>query len=124
MAIRQAQYCPISVFDLANTMAVSERTLNRKLEKLTGDTPKKCIDNVRISYACTQLNNANQSIKDIALALGYSEPFQFRCAKLFYIQAAIIASLCSIEHSLVQKRPSSHRPYTVATPKASEIQWG
>ena len=103
MAIRQAQYCPISVFDLANTMAVSERTLNRKLEKLTGDTPKKCIDNVRISYACTLLDNANRSIKDIALALGDSESFQFRCTKPFYIQTAITASLCSIKHSRVQK---------------------
>ena len=54
-------------------MAVSERTLDRKLKKPTGDTPKKCIDNVRISYACTLLKNANQSIKDIALASGDSD---------------------------------------------------
>lgn len=76
-AIRQTQYCHISVFGLANAMAVSERTLDRKLKKLTGDTPKKRIDNVRISYACTLLNNANQSIKDIALALGYSDDTVF-----------------------------------------------
>lgn len=77
-AIRQAHYCHMSVLDLADAMAVSQRTLSRKLKNLTGDTPKAFIDNIRISYACTLLNNANNSIKDIALALGYSDDTVFR----------------------------------------------
>jgi transcriptional regulator GlxA family with amidase domain len=77
-AIRQAHYCHMSVLGLADVMAVSQRTLNRKIKELTGDTPKAFIDNIRISYACTLLNNAKNSIKDIALTLGYSDDTVFR----------------------------------------------
>ncbi|PCJ30304.1 MAG: transcriptional regulator [Gammaproteobacteria bacterium] len=77
-AIRQAHYRHISTLDLAKSMAVSQRTLNRKLKSLIGETPKAFIDNIRISHACTLLNNDNKSIKDIALALGYSDDTVFR----------------------------------------------
>lgn len=77
-AIRQAHYLHMSTLDLAESMAVSQRTLNRKLKSLTGETPKAFIDNIRINHACTLLNNANKSIKDIALALGYSDDTVFR----------------------------------------------
>ena len=42
--IRQAHYCPISTNDLASFLAVSQRTLHRKLKQLSGETPKGFID--------------------------------------------------------------------------------
>ena len=76
--IRQAHLCNISAQGLANAMSVSQRTLHRKLLHLTGETPKKFIDRVRIEQACTLLNTGKKSVKSIALALGYSDDTVFR----------------------------------------------
>jgi len=77
-AIRKAHYQTMSTIDLAEVMAVSERTLNRKLKELTGETPKAFIDGVRISHACTLLVTTNKSVKEIAFSLGYSDDSVFR----------------------------------------------
>ena len=76
--IRKAHYQTMSAGDLAKKMAVSERTLNRKLKELTGETPKAFIDGVRISHACTLLATTNTSVKEIALSLGYTDDSVFR----------------------------------------------
>lgn len=76
--IRKAHYQTMSAGDLAKIMAVSERTLNRKLKELTGETPKAFIDGVRISHACTLLATTNTSVKEIALSLGYTDDSVFR----------------------------------------------
>ena len=65
--IRKAHYQTMSAGDLAKKMAVSERTLNRKLKELTGETPKAFIDGVRISHACTLLATTNTSVKDFSV---------------------------------------------------------
>lgn len=77
-AIRKAHYQAMSAPDLAKVMAVSERTLNRKLKELMGETPKAFIDGIRISHACTLLLTTNKSVKEIALSLGYSDDAVFR----------------------------------------------
>jgi transcriptional regulator GlxA family with amidase domain len=77
-AIRKAHYQAMSTADLATMMAVSERTLNRKLKELTGETPKAFIDGIRISHACTLLLTTKKSVKDIAFSLGYSDDAVFR----------------------------------------------
>lgn len=77
-AIRKAHYQTMSAKDLSNVMAVSERTLNRKLKELTSETPKAFIDGVRISHACTLLATTNKSVKEIAFSLGYSDDSVFR----------------------------------------------
>ncbi len=76
-AIRKAHYQMINAKDLSKVMAVSERTLNRRLKELTGETPKAFIDGVRISHACTLLITTNKSVKEIALSLGYSDDSVF-----------------------------------------------
>lgn len=76
--IRQAHYQTISPLDLAQSLAVSDRTLNRKIKKLTGETPKVFIDRIRINHACTLLNTTDKTIKDIALQIGYSDDSVFR----------------------------------------------
>ncbi|RBP53120.1 GlxA family transcriptional regulator [Arenicella xantha] len=77
-AIRKAYYKPMSAGDLAGIMSVSERTLNRKLKELTGQTPKSFIDGIRIRHACTLLITSNKSVKEIAYSLGYSDDSVFR----------------------------------------------
>jgi transcriptional regulator GlxA family with amidase domain len=77
-AIRKAHYQAMSTSDLAKVMAVSKRTLNRKLKELTGETPKAFIDGIRISHACTLLVSGNKSVKEIAFSLGYSDDAVFR----------------------------------------------
>ncbi len=77
-AIRKAHYQTMNAKDLSKIMAVSERTLNRRLKELTGETPKAFIDGVRISHACTLLVTTNKSVKEIAFSLGYSDDSVFR----------------------------------------------
>lgn len=77
-AIRKAHYQTMSAKDLSKVMAVSERTLNRKLKELTGETPKAFIDGVRVSHACTLLVTTSKSVKEIAFSLGYSDDSVFR----------------------------------------------
>jgi len=77
-AIRKAHYQMMNAKDLSKIMAVSERTLNRRLKELTGETPKAFIDGVRISHACTLLLSTNKSVKEIAFSLGYSDDSVFR----------------------------------------------
>ena len=76
--IRKAHYKSVSTVDLASLMAISERTLNRKIKDLTGETPKAFIDSIRINQACTLLTTSNKTIKDIAYSLGYSDESVFR----------------------------------------------
>lgn len=78
IAIRQGYGSSMSPKQLALALSVSERTLHRKIKKLTGHSPKHFIDQVRIEYACTLLANDNQSISAIALTLGYSDDAVFR----------------------------------------------
>ncbi|MBJ7537307.1 GlxA family transcriptional regulator [Marinomonas transparens] len=77
-AVRKAHYQTMSAPDLAKVMAISERTLNRKLKDLTGETPKAFIDGIRVSHACTLLLTTNKSVKEIAFSLGYSDDGVFR----------------------------------------------
>lgn len=77
-AIRKAHYQSVSARDLSRIMAISERTLNRKLKELTGETPKSFIDGVRISHACTLLVTTKKPVKEIAFSLGYSDDSVFR----------------------------------------------
>lgn len=77
-AIRQAHYQNFSARDLANNLSISQRTLHRKIKKLTGETPKGFIDRTRVNHACTLLTTTNKPIKDIALQSGYSDDTVFR----------------------------------------------
>jgi transcriptional regulator GlxA family with amidase domain len=77
-AIRKAHYQTMSAKDLSKVMAVSDRTLNRKIKELTGETPKAFIDGVRISHACTLLTSTGKSVKEVAFSLGYSDDNVFR----------------------------------------------
>lgn len=88
--IRQKLNLPISMSSLASDMAVSERTLHRRLKQLTGESPKTFIDRVRMDVAKTLLQTGNKPIGAIAQDLGYSDDTVFR--RLFRKQIGMTPS--------------------------------
>lgn len=70
----------ISLEELAEKLNISERTLYRKVKKLTNESPKDLITRFKIEKACYLLENNNLSIKTIAQNCGYSEDTAFRKA--------------------------------------------
>ncbi|PCJ64060.1 MAG: hypothetical protein COA58_13815 [Bacteroidetes bacterium] len=59
--------------EVAEHMGMTERTLRRKLNALTGVSPNSFIKEMRLSYARNLLlNNAYGSVKEVAYACGFS----------------------------------------------------
>ena len=76
--VRQNLSQPISTLGLAAELAVSERTLHRRLKQLTGEAPKSFMDRVRMDMAKTLLHTSGQQINIIALTFGYTDEAVFR----------------------------------------------
>jgi transcriptional regulator GlxA family with amidase domain len=76
--IRQNLSQPLSTVQLASDLAVSERTLHRRLKQLTGEAPKAFMDRVRMDMAKTFLHSSNRQINVIAMEFGYSDEAVFR----------------------------------------------
>ncbi|KTC51844.1 AraC family transcriptional regulator [Pseudomonas fluorescens ABAC62] len=66
--------------ELARLLNLSERTLHRRLKKLTNESPKELITRVRIETACVLLQTPGASVKQVALKCGYNEETSFRRA--------------------------------------------
>ena len=65
---------------LAKFMAISERTLHRRLEASAGESPKAFITRIRLESAKTLLASPASSIKRVALQCGYEDEGSFRRA--------------------------------------------
>jgi transcriptional regulator GlxA family with amidase domain len=76
--VRQQLNRILRTVDLASSLSVSERTLNRRLKQLTGEAPKAFIDRVRMDMAKTLLHTTSKQINMIAFDLGYSDEAVFR----------------------------------------------
>lgn len=76
--IRQCDHEPVTAERLAELLAVSPRTLQRRIKKITGESPKALIDRVRLEQACTLLKTSKKPVKEIAYSLGYSDDAVFR----------------------------------------------
>lgn len=73
------------VGDLQNKLALSGSTLSRKLKALTGETPNSLIRIMRLKKAASLIENGNNSITDILMEVGFSNPSYFaRCFKAYF----------------------------------------
>lgn len=67
---------------LAKALNLSERTFHRRMEALTGETPKAFITRVRVETACLLLQSPGAHIKQVAGQAGYADESSFRRAFL------------------------------------------
>ena len=65
---------------LALKLAMSERSLHRRLKALTGEAPKAFITRTRLEMAKTLLDSPGASIKRVASQCGYEDEGSFRRA--------------------------------------------
>jgi transcriptional regulator GlxA family with amidase domain len=80
MLVRRAGRAPMTVRRLANSLGLSERTLNRRFIELTHEPPQVFVMRRRIEHARTLLETTTQSIKAIAHSIGYEDESSFRKA--------------------------------------------
>lgn len=78
--VRRPSQAPITAQQLAEELAVSERTLHRRLVQATGQAPKKFIDAVRFQMARDLLETGGKTIKELAFIYGYADEASFRRA--------------------------------------------
>ena len=65
------------VADLAAQVHMSERTLNRKLKALSGETPKQLLLSVRLGFAAQLLDSSELSITEVSHTSGFSDASYF-----------------------------------------------
>ena len=70
----------INAAQLAAALNVTGRTLQRRMNALSQETPKAFITRIRIELACTLLASTRLSVRDVAVQSGYSEDTAFRKA--------------------------------------------
>jgi AraC-like DNA-binding protein len=73
------EHGPASLGDIASRLALSERTLRRRLHAL-GTSYNKILQDVRSSTAQEWLRHSNLTMESIAWRLGYTETANFRHA--------------------------------------------
>lgn len=76
----------IKVADLAEAVHMSERSLNRKLKALTGDTPKNMVLVIRLEYAKKILtHHPDEPVTQVAYQAGFADASHFtRSFKAYY----------------------------------------
>ena len=67
----------ITVSDLAEHCCISISALERRFKKYLKKTPKQFINEIRLEYGSHLLMRSNDSIANVALAAGFSDPNYF-----------------------------------------------
>lgn len=67
----------LSISSLANFMNMSERTFARKYSEVTGSTPSKMVEQIRLETACHLLVTSNSPLKAIANKCGLGDESTF-----------------------------------------------
>ncbi|MFD8810220.1 GlxA family transcriptional regulator [Streptomyces sp. NPDC059627] len=69
---------PISVPDAAKAIGVSERTLQRAVQRTVGSSPIRFVQDLRIERACHLLRTTDMSLETISRKVGYEHPNTLR----------------------------------------------
>ena len=75
--MRNSLHQELSLDTLAHYSQLSKFHFAKKFKELTDSSPIQHFINMKIQHACTQLDNSDIAIKDIASGLGYSDPYYF-----------------------------------------------
>ena len=67
-----------SLAELARHLAVSERTLNRRFKRATGEAPLHYLQSLRVDVAKRLLENKGLSVDAVSARVGYSDLSTFR----------------------------------------------
>ena len=67
----------LSLDDMAKFVGLSKYYFAKKFQLVTGISPVKYFLEMKIRYACLQLDSSQASIKDVAKHLGYEDPYYF-----------------------------------------------
>jgi transcriptional regulator GlxA family with amidase domain len=63
---------PLQIGDVATALSMSERHLERCFKRATGQSPLKYYRLIRLKKARQQVLYSNQTIRDIAVSIGYA----------------------------------------------------
>lgn len=75
--MRNSLHQELSLDTLAHYSQLSKFHFAKKFKELTDSSPIQHFINMKIQHACSQLDNTDITIKDIANGLGYSDPYYF-----------------------------------------------
>ncbi|WP_158088359.1 AraC family transcriptional regulator [Colwellia chukchiensis] len=75
--MRNSLHQELSLDTLAHYSQLSKFHFAKKFKELTDSSPIQHFINMKIQHACSQLDNSDIAIKDIANGLGYSDPYYF-----------------------------------------------
>jgi transcriptional regulator GlxA family with amidase domain len=76
--IEQQAHRDLTLGDIAKRAAMSVRTLNRRFQAETGQTPMQWVTGVRIRHAQQLLESTSHGIEKIGRDVGFSSPANFR----------------------------------------------
>lgn len=76
--VRDHMHRPVRVSDVAESLGVSERTLQRATSRVLGMSPVKFIQQIRLDRATVLLQTTDRSTSSIAAAVGYQNSSSLR----------------------------------------------
>lgn len=68
---------PLTVPEIAERLHMSESSLSHKCRELIGESPAKLLLRIRMERAVMLLKNSDMPVKEIALRVGYEDPYHF-----------------------------------------------
>ena len=76
--IEQEAHRDLTLRDIAGRAAMSVRTLNRRFQAETGQTPMQWVTGVRVRHAQQLLESTAHGVEKIGRDVGFSSPANFR----------------------------------------------
>src|SRR5262245_3144154 len=76
--IEQESHRDLTLGDIAKRAAMSVRTLNRRFQAETGQTPMQWVTGVRVRHAQQLLESTSHGVEKIGREVGFSSPANFR----------------------------------------------